>query len=276
MLEHPGPIFEFDDERLLVRREAPGAPDFAIDTPIPAVEAYRECLLASGTDGCAHLEKQRVPETGRMGPAESHWIRLLNPDTAHLRITLFPRGRYREGAFELHMTGRGRVYMFEEASGWHVTNNRSTGIAVAKDPPPEPCELNPKVPCATEARQTASAARESVYQSIRCSSEDALGGRLTHEDRLVAAEPERPGPERHDLRAAENRAHDPPPSVLQTQQVPDLMCYDGADQIVGDEAREHRIRLILFTARKATRARQGMETSTLPGVCSAVNARPQF
>jgi hypothetical protein len=81
---------------------------------------------------------QRAPETRRMGPAESHWIRLVNPDTAHLRITLFPRGRYREGPFELHITARGRVYMFQEGGGWHVTNNRSSGIAIAKDPSPVP------------------------------------------------------------------------------------------------------------------------------------------
>ena len=148
LLEQPGPIFEFDDERLLVRREAPGAPDFAVDTPIPAVEAYRDCLLASGCDGCAHLEKERAPvKTGAIGRAESHRIRLLNPDTAHLLITLFPRGRYGEGPFELHITGRGRVYMFQEGSGWHVTNNRSSGIPTATDPPPEPCELFPSVPC---------------------------------------------------------------------------------------------------------------------------------
>jgi|RhiMetdeSRZDD1v2_1073273.scaffolds.fasta_scaffold36819_1 aminopeptidase len=183
LLEQPGPIFEFDDERLLVRREAPGAPDFAIDTPIPAVEAYRECLLASGADGCAHLEKQRAPETRRMGPAESHWIRLVNPDTAHLRITLFPRGRYREGPFELHITARGRVYMFQEGGGWHVTNNRSSGIAIAKDPSPEPCELDPKVPCATEARQTASAARESLYQRIATRIRFAL--RVNPGDRVI-------------------------------------------------------------------------------------------
>ncbi len=184
LLEQRGPLFEFDDERLLVRREAPGAPDFALDTPIPAVEAYRQCLLASGSDGCAHLEKERGPlETGRMGPAESRQIRLLNPDTAPLLIRLFPRGRYREGPFELHITARGRVYMFQEGSGWHVTNNRSAGIATAKDSPPEPCELDPKVPCATEVQQTAHAAREALYQRIATKIRFAL--RANPRDRVI-------------------------------------------------------------------------------------------
>ena len=153
LLKQSGPIFEFDNERLLVRREAPDAPAFAIDTPIPAVEAYRECLLASGTDGCAHLEKERVRvQEGTSGAAESHRIRLLSPETAHLLIRLFPRGRHREGPFELHITGRGRVYMFQEGGGWHVTNNRNTGAVSAQDPPPEPCEMDPRLPCTTEAQ----------------------------------------------------------------------------------------------------------------------------
>ena len=184
LLAQPGPMFEFDDERLLVRREAPGAPAYAVDTPIPAVETYRECLLASGSDGCAHLEKERGPlETGRMGPGESYRIRLLNPDTAHLLIRLFPRGRYREGPFELHITARGRVYMFQEGSGWHVTNNRGSGIAIATNPPPEPCELDPKVPCATELQQAAHAARDTLYQRIATRIRFAL--RANPRDRVI-------------------------------------------------------------------------------------------
>lgn len=147
-LEQPGPIFEFGDDRLLVRREAPGALDFAIDSPIPAVAAYRECLEASGSDGCAHLEKDRGrAETGRMGRVESQWVRLVNPETAHLLIRLYPRGRQGEGSFALHIRARGRVYLYQYGDGWHVTNDRNTGIVTSTDPPPEPCELDTSVPC---------------------------------------------------------------------------------------------------------------------------------
>jgi hypothetical protein len=45
--------------------------------------------------------------------------------------------------------------MFLEGGGWHVTNKPHTGVATSKSPRPEPCELDPTVPCATEAQQTA-------------------------------------------------------------------------------------------------------------------------
>jgi hypothetical protein len=51
--------------------------------------------------------------------------------------------------------------MFLEGGGWHVTNNPNTGVAT-KSPRPEPCELDPTVPCATEAEQTAFALRVNI------------------------------------------------------------------------------------------------------------------
>jgi hypothetical protein len=158
LLQQPGPVFEFDDERLLVKRDSPDAPPFAVDSPLPAVEAYRQCISASSVDGCRHLERQRGPaEKHRGGPADSHAIVLEGTDGRPLDVRLFPRGGYDQGKFELHVAGRGRHYMFLEGDGWHVTNNPSTGGATSKSPRPEPCELDRTVPCATEAQQTAHA-----------------------------------------------------------------------------------------------------------------------
>jgi hypothetical protein len=125
-----------------------------VDSPLPAVEAYRQCLSESGVDGCRYLERQRGPaEKHRGGPADSHGIVLEGTDGRPLDVRLFPRGGYDQGKFELHVAGRGRRYMFLEGGGWHVTYNPKTGVATAKSPPPEPCELDPTVPCATEAQQ---------------------------------------------------------------------------------------------------------------------------
>ena len=153
LLQQPGPVFEFDDDRLLVKRDAPDAPPFAVDSPLPAVEAYRQCLSASGVDGCRHLERQRGPaEKHRGGPADSHAIALEGTDRRPLDVRLFPRGGYDQGKFELHVAGRGRRYMFLEGGDWHVTNNPNTSVVTSKSPPPEPCERDPTVPCATEAQ----------------------------------------------------------------------------------------------------------------------------
>ena len=153
LLQQPGPLFEFDDDRLLVKRDSLDAPPFAADSPLPAVEAYRECLSAFGVDGCRHLERQRGPaEKHRGGPADSHAIGLEGTDGRPLDVRLFPRGRNDHGRFELHVAGRGRRYVFLEGSGWHVTNKPNTGVVTSKSPRPEPCELDPTVPCATEAQ----------------------------------------------------------------------------------------------------------------------------
>jgi len=81
---------------------------------------------------------------------------LEGTDGRPLDVRLFPRGGYDQGKFELHVAGRGR---------WHVTNKPNTGVATSKSPPPEPCELDPTVPCATDAPQTAHAP-DALYQRI--------------------------------------------------------------------------------------------------------------
>jgi hypothetical protein len=162
LLQQPGPLFEFDNDRLLVKRDSPDAPPFAVDSPLPAVEAYRQCLSASGVDGCRHLERQRGPAEKHVGgPADSHAIVLEGTDGRPPDVRLFPRGAYDQGKFELHVAGRGRRYMFLEGGGWHVTNNPKTRAPTSKSPQPEPCELDPTVPCATEAQQIAAARVES-------------------------------------------------------------------------------------------------------------------
>ena len=152
LLQQPGPLFEFGDDRLLVKRDSPDAPSYAVDSPLPAVEAYRLCLSASGVDGCRHLERQRGPaEKHRGGPADSHAIGLEGTDGRPLDVRLVPRGGYVQGMFELRVAGRGRRYVFLEGSGWHVTNKPNT-VVTSKSPRPEPCEMDPTVPCGTEAQ----------------------------------------------------------------------------------------------------------------------------
>ena len=167
LLKQAGPIFEFDDDRLLVRRDAADRPGFAVDSPIPAVEAYRQCLSTSGIDGCRHLERRRGPaEKHRGGPAESFAVTLGDDDASRLEVRVFPEGRHAEGTFELHVAGRGRRYMFVEGGDWHVTPIWLGGIAIAKNPPPEPCERDLRVPCAGELQKLATDAREELYRRI--------------------------------------------------------------------------------------------------------------
>jgi hypothetical protein len=153
LLPQPGPLFEFGAERLLVRRESPDAPPFAVDSPLPTAEVYRQCLSASGVDGCRHWERQRGPAgRHRGGTANSHAIVLEGTDGRRLDVTLFPRGGSDQGKFELHVDGRGRSYVFFEGDGWRVINTPDTVFVTLKSPQPERCELDPTVPCATDAR----------------------------------------------------------------------------------------------------------------------------
>ena len=173
LLKQPGPMFEFDDDRLLVQRAAPGALPYAADSPLAAVEPYRRCLSANGPDGCRDLERSREPPQNHVtGPAEWYDVTLNAPEALRSYIRLFPAGRRAEGKWELQVAGSSRRYMFQQDGEWHVTATR--GVDIPTNPPPHPCELDPKVPCNTEAQQAVADAREKLYVRIATRIRSAL------------------------------------------------------------------------------------------------------
>ena len=176
LLKEPGPIFEFDQERLLVQRETPDAPAFAVDSPLPAVERYVQCLSAAGPLECREFEGTRHPaETGVLGPGTSHDVRLATPTATYMTLRLFPQGRYDQGPFELHVFGRGRRYMFAQGGRWHVTA-RIDGVATDRDPAPDACELKPAVPCRDDKAQAVVLVAADLHKRIAARVRVALRG----------------------------------------------------------------------------------------------------
>jgi hypothetical protein len=197
LLEQRGPVFEFDDDRLLVKRADANAPAYAVETPLPAIEPYRQCLAASGPDQCRHLETNRGPSQKHVyGPGESFSIRLADADASPFEIRLFPRGRYEEGRFELHVQARGRRYMFLQGDDWHAAAVTQGSFAYEKNPPPAACERDIRVPCASENEKLAQDTREWLYDRIATRIRFALSGEV-RERVLVRFDPETmPGLER--------------------------------------------------------------------------------
>ena len=150
LLQRDGPLLEFDDAGLLVRRERDGAPAFVVDTRLRLVERLRDCLVADGSLA-ALPERPRCPDLkvvvfraeGRGGRR----VIVGAGDNRDVDVQYYPAGVKRDGGPEMHVFGGARRYMLDAEGRWHVRPPRTPGPAAAGDPAPHPCELDQNVPC---------------------------------------------------------------------------------------------------------------------------------
>jgi hypothetical protein len=163
---HAAPVFEvWRPSGLLVTRERHDAPAFIARSDLPALQAFRECLLdaaprlrASGAwDGdpmtLVHTLGRnggcpRVPFTAddpnalRRQNVDLEVQRDGRVDPVHLS---YRPSTHADGGFDLLLRADVGAYLLDRDGQWHVT--RRMNEAQVSDPPPVNCELDPAVPC---------------------------------------------------------------------------------------------------------------------------------
>lgn len=183
LLKQRGPVFEFGADGLLQRRDAPDAPAHAVVPPLGHVARFRQCLLEQARaaeakaewngDWTAAVDRMALERSCpglRLNAFNEHdgrrTIRLSLNEESHVGASFYPKGYARAGAFEFHVVGFGRRYLLTQDGTWHVKPVVAGGLPTLGDPPPEPCELDPRVPCPSDEQRAARKDDTALYRRI--------------------------------------------------------------------------------------------------------------
>jgi hypothetical protein len=163
LLKASSPVFEVWESGVLMKRERRDAPAFVVSSDLPAVQAYRACLLAAASaardDGtwngdwvnlldavgrhlsCPPLSVQVADQNS----AGMQNVRLLLPSGQGAVDLSYRPVRSSEGGFDMLVPSTRRRYLLDRDGQWHVTHRMQ--FASESDPPPLSCEIDPSVTC---------------------------------------------------------------------------------------------------------------------------------